>query len=150
MHCSCVPVLPSIAQDLLSKASSHNPVIYEQLEMDLRKWPIICGLDAYLHWLCINTWLDASDPLFLKCQNLWQGNVAGLWNSLLIISVWSQFTVTEASLHNIACEKLQEAPYAFKILFLSVLLKLEFERDWSGITMGLSLMAKGNTVLRKQ
>lgn len=69
---------------------------------------------------------------------------------MLIILVWALFTITEVSLHNITCEKLQEAPYAFKILFISVLLILEFERDWPGITVGLSLMAEGNTMVRKQ
>lgn len=33
--------------------------------------------------------------------------------------------MTGVILHNIACEKLQEAPYAFKIFFLSVLLILQ-------------------------
>lgn len=47
---------------------------------------------------------------------------------MLMILVWALFTITEVSLHNITCEKLQEAPYVFKILFISVLLILEFER----------------------
>lgn len=64
--------------------------------------------------------------------------------------------MTEISLYNIACGKLQEEPCVFKIPLLSVLLILDFERKWSDMTVGLSLMAaadpelRGNTVLEKQ
>lgn len=44
---------------------------------------------------------------------------------------------------------MQEAPYAFKIFFLSVLLVLEFEGDWPGITVGLSLITPVSGVGRE-
>lgn len=65
-----------------------------------------------------------------------------------MILVWACFTVTEISLHNIACEKLQEAPYVFKILLLSVLLIVNFERNWSDVAVGLSLMTAADQELR--
>lgn len=68
-------------------------------------------------------------------------------NSLLTISVRAYFTTIEISLHNTACGKLQEAPYVFKIL-LSVLLILDFERNWSNMAVGLSLMVAADHELR--
>ena len=72
-----------------------------------------------------------------------------MYDSLLMISVWLYFTMTEISVHNIACGKLQEVPYVFKILLLSILLILDFERNWSDMAVGLSLMAAADQELRR-